>query len=329
MKKVILTGCAGFVGSNILPILLEKYHVVGTDCFETGGYKENIKNFLNHKNFIFYEQDLTKPLSKDLIKEIKTCETVFNVASYSSVEDSITDPKKIIMNNIEIMFSLLKECMDKKIIHLSSDEVYGESLYYPHGENYNYNPSNPYAASKAMQETLLFSYWRTYGLKLIICNTMNLLGFNQTDNKFLPLVIKKIMSEETIDVYSANNKIGSRIYMDVRNLADAFIFINENIEPKIFSYNNKKEKPIKINIVNEKEKKISNIDMIRQISDIIQKDYMINIIDTKEKRPGYDRFYKINGKTLKKHGWEPKYHLKNEFKNIINSYKEKHGEYAI
>jgi dTDP-glucose 4,6-dehydratase len=329
MKTVLLTGVSGFVGSNILPILLEKYKVIGTDSFETGGKKENIEKFLKHKNFIFFEQDLTEKFSNELIKEIKNCETVFNVASYSSVEDSIADPKKVIMNNVEIMFNLLKECMNKKFIHLSSDEVYGESLHYPHGENFNYNPSNPYAASKAMQETMLFSYWRTYGLKLIICNTMNLLGFNQTENKFLPLVVKKMMAEEVIDVYAVRNKIGMRIYMDVRNLGDAFIFIDENIEPKLFHYSNKKEKPLKINVVNEEEKKTSNIDMIRYISNIIDKDFSINVIETDEIRPGYDRFYKINGKTLKKYGWKPKYHLKNEFKNIVNSYKEKHGEYSI
>jgi nucleoside-diphosphate-sugar epimerase len=140
---------------------------------------------------------------------------------------------------------------------------------------------------------------------------------------------KKIMAEEIIDVYTVNNKTGSRIYMDVRNLADAFIFIDENVKPKLFHYSNKKEKPIKLNIVNEDEKKITNIDMIRKVSNIINKDFSINFITTDEVRPGYDRFYNINGKTLKKYGWKPKYHLKNEFNNIVNFYKEKHGEYSI
>jgi dTDP-glucose 4,6-dehydratase len=329
MKKVLLTGAAGFVGSNILPILLEKYTVVATDDFSKGGKIENIKDFFNHKNFIFSEQDLTQDFSNSLLKEIKECETIFNVASYASVEESIHYPKKVIMNNMEIMFNLLQHCMDKKIIHLSSDEVYGESLHYSHAENFNYNPSNPYAASKAMQENLLFSYWRTYGLKLIICNTINLIGINQTEDKFLPLIIKKIMAEEQIDIYSVNNRIGARIYMDVKNLGDAFIFIDDHIEPKIFKYTNKKERPIKLNVVNEQEKKITNIDMVRFVSNIIDRDFSYNVIKTNKKRPGYDRFYKINGKTLKQYGWQPKYYLKDELKNIVDFYKEKHGEYSI
>ena len=331
MRKVLLTGCAGFVGSNFIPILLEKYEIIGTDSFEKNGKRENIKEFLNHPNFTFIEQNLEENFNKTLKEEISKVDVIFNLASMSSVEDSIHDPSTTVLNNVKLMLNLLDNCKDKKIIHLSSDEVYGESINYAHGENYIYAPSNPYAASKAMQENLLFSYWRTYNSKIIICNTINLLGIKQTDNKFIPLLVKKIMQDEEIDIYMVKRKIGSRIYMDVRNIADAFIFIDENIEQNNFLYQNRKEKPLKINIVDEREKKISNINMTRKISLILDKHFNYNLkeITESEIRPGYDRMYKIKGNFLKKMGWQPKYQTKDSLEEIINWYRKKYSEYEI
>lgn len=331
MKKIILTGCAGFVGSNIISQLLEKYKVVGIDSFETGGNKENIKNFLNHKNFLFLEQDLTEDFSSEVKKEIDESEVIFNLASCSSVEKSIQEPEKIVLNNITLMLNLLKRCIDKKFIHFSTDEVYGESLNYAHGENFLYHPSNPYAASKAMQENLIFSYWRTYGLKAIICNTINILGVNQTEDKFLPLVVKNIMQEKEVPIYTfkSHGYFGKRTYIDVRNVADALIFIEENIEPIKFTYKNKKEKPLKINITNEKEKPINNYLMARTIASILEKDADYSFIEVDKIRPGYDRGYLIKDKTLKSMGWKPKYHLKDSLKEIVNWYKNKYMEYEI
>lgn len=331
MRKVLLTGCAGFVGSNSIPLLLDKYHIIGTDCFHKNATKENIKEFLDHPNFTFIEQDLTENFNKNLKEKIRDIDVVFNLASMSSVEDSISNPSETVINNVKLMLNLLDHCKDKKIIHLSSDEVYGESLNYAHSENYIYAPSNPYAASKAMQENLLFSYWRTYGLKIIICNTINLLGIKQTDNKFIPLLVKKIMQDEEIDIYMVKRKIGYRIYMDVRNIADAFVFIDENINPNNFSYQNKKEKPLKINIIDEREKKISNINIARKISTILDKHFSFNLkeMTDSEIRPGYDRMYKIKGNVLKEMGWEPKYHTKDSLEEITKWYRTKYSEYEI
>ena len=227
------------------------------------------------------------------------------------------------------MLTILEECRYKKIIHMSSDEVYGESLYYPHGENYIYNPSNPYAASKAAQENILFSYWRTYGLKTIICNSVNLLGIKQTDDKFLPLIIKKINKNETINIYSVKNKIGSRLYMNVKNIADAFIFIDENIKPNVFEYKKIKEKPTKINIHNKNEKKISNIQLYRMICDYFEIYPSYDIVDIDMIRPGYDRSYNIKAKTLEQLGWKAPYSIESEMENILNWYHKKHEEYHI
>lgn len=329
MKKVLLTGVAGFVGSNILPMLLEKYQVIGIDSLKHGGFINNINEFLNHKKFKFIEHDLNLPFNESLKKEIKDVEIVFNVASYSSVEMSIDNPKEIINNNINLMLTVLDECRYKKIIHLSSDEVYGESLYYAHGENFNYNPSNPYAASKAAQENIIFSYWRTYGIKTIICNSVNLVGIKQTDDKFLPLIIKKINKDEMIKIYSVKGEIGSRTYMDVRNIGDAFIFIDEKIEPNVFSYKKRKEKPLKINIHNKKERKQNNLRLYFDVCNYFEMYPMYEVIDIEKARPGYDRNYLIKPNVLDRYGWEPKYNLKETMPEILDWYHKKHEEYHI
>ena len=329
MKKVLLTGVAGFVGSNILPILLEKYKVIGIDSLKHGGKEENISEFIKNKNFKFIEHDLNLPFTDNIKKEIKEVETVFNMASYSSVEMSIDQPKEIINNNINLMLTILEECRHKKIIHMSSDEVYGESLYYAHGENFNYNPSNPHAASKAAQENIIFSYWRTYGMKTIICNSVNLVGIKQTDDKFLPLIIKKINRDEMIKIYSVRGEIGSRTYMDVKNIGDALIFIDEQMEPNVFAYKRKKERPLKINIHNKKEKKINNLRLYFDVCNYFESYPIYEIIDVEMVRPGYDRNYLIKPNVLDKHGWKPKYNLKETMPEIFDWYHKRYEEYHI
>lgn len=329
MKTVLLTGIAGFVGSNALPIFLKNYRVIGIDTFSKGGKEENIKEFLKHENFKMIEHDLTNPFTDSIKKEIREVETVFNLASYSSVEMSIDQPREIINNNINLMITVLDECRHRKIIHMSSDEVYGESLYYAHAENFNYNPSNPYAASKAAQESILFSYWRTYGMKTIICNSVNLIGIKQSEDKFLPLIIKKINKDEMIKIYSVKGDIGSRTYMDVRNIADAMMFIDSKIEPNQFSYKRKKERPLKINIHNKKERKINNLRLYFDVCNYFEVYPSYEIVDIEMIRPGYDRNYMIKPNVLDRYGWSAPYNLKETMPEIFNWYHKKHEEYHI
>ena len=229
MKTIIVTGGLGFIGSNLINILNKKnYFIINIDKVS---YSSNFKNISNDiKNYKFYKQDIN---NQDVIKRILNKynpSLIFNVAAETHVDRSIDRPKEFIKSNILGVFNLLEaiRVYKKKIklIHVSTDEVYGDIRKNKKSKELDaYNPSSPYAASKASSDLIIKSYIRTYKIPAIITNCCNNFGPNQYPEKLMPTIIYKIINKESIPIYGKGGNVREWIY--VKDHCNALIKIAE------------------------------------------------------------------------------------------------------
>ena len=228
MKKIIITGGLGFIGSNLINILKDKYFIINIDKVS---YASNFKNIdPNIKNYKFYRQDINnKNFIKNILEKYKPF-TIYNLAAETHVDRSIDGPKTFINSNILGVFNLLESIRDykKKIkfIHISSDEVYGDiKKKHKSKEEDPYNPSSPYSASKASGDLLIKSYVRTYKIPAIITNCCNNFGPNQYPEKLIPTIIYNILNHKPIPIYGKGKNVREWIY--VKDHCNALIKIAE------------------------------------------------------------------------------------------------------
>jgi dTDP-glucose 4,6-dehydratase len=201
-----------------------------------------------------------------------------------------------------------------KFVHLSTDEVYGQYYDVPHREWAKIVPSNPYSASKACQEAIAISYWRTYHIPLAIINCQNMFGKMQNVEKFIPKVIKYIEEGKEIPIYSSNGKSGARKYIHVYNLCSAIDFVM-NMWVTKYTGADTEELPDRYHVGVHDE--ISNIDLVEKIAGLMGKDYSIKLVDELVIRPGYDKRYALNDSKLKSLGWKPPLNFEDSLLDVI------------
>ena len=312
MKRVLLTGAAGFVGSHVLRHLLinTDWEIVCPVTFRHKGMQDRIRincedNLDYLKRIKIVHCDLSFPISKVTANEFGKIDIVFNVASESHVDRSIDQPASFIINNVSLACHLLDWARTadlENFIHVSTDEVYGPAVgNHAHQEWVDlHRPSNPYSASKAAQEDIAFAYWRTYGIPLVITNTMNIIGESQDTEKYVPMVISKVLKNEVVPIHGnpEKNIVGSRFYLHARNQADGLLFVSKLNSPK---YGDADE-PNKFNIVGERE--INNLEMAQAIADYVGKPLRYEIIDFHSSRPGHDLRYALDGSRIAEAGWK-------------------------
>jgi len=229
MKTIIVTGGLGFIGSNLINILNKKnYFIINIDKVNYSSNFENISN--NIKNYKFYKQDINNQNVITKILNKYNPSLIFNLAAETHVDRSIDGPKEFIKSNILGVFNLLEaiRVYKKKIklIHVSTDEVYGDIRKNKKSKEIDaYNPSSPYAASKASSDLIIKSYIRTYKLPAIITNCCNNFGPNQYPEKLIPTIIYKIINKEPIPIYGKGGNIREWIY--VKDHCNALIKIAE------------------------------------------------------------------------------------------------------
>jgi dTDP-glucose 4,6-dehydratase len=262
---------------------------------------------------------LIAPVSPVLAEEIGTVDYILNVASESHVDRSIIEPASFIVNNVALMVNMLDYAKDylpelQSFVHVSTDEVYGPApLGHAHREWVDaYYPSNPYSASKAAQESIAYSYWRTYGTLLTITNTMNIIGEMQDPEKFVPMVIKRVLSDQIVPIHaSPNGEIGSRFYLHARNQADALLFALD--QPNV-KYGDSLV-PNKWHVVGERE--VNNLEMAEMIASIIGKPLRYELIDFHSSRPGHDLRYALDGEKIATAGWTAPLSLEESLERTI------------
>lgn len=309
-KNVLLTGASGFIGSHMLEHLLVNtdWHITCIASWEHKGTPERILESKHYdpSRITVITHDLQAPLTDTTKKRIPRPDYILNFASDSHVDRSITDPIPFVRNNVDITLNMLeyaRQVKPKMFVQISTDEVYGAA---PdgvlHEEWSTILPSNPYSASKAAQEAIAISYWRTYGVPVVITNTMNNFGERQDPEKYIPKCIQKIAKGETLTIYGTEDNIGSRFYLHARNHADAVLFILNNLPPTKY-VDGETDRPDRYNIVGEFE--VDNLTVAKLIADILDKELIYELVDFHSARPGHDRRYALSGNKLKELGWKP------------------------
>jgi len=218
MKTVLVTGGLGFIGSNLIRILnKKKYFIVNIDKVS---YASNYKNISKDiKNYKFYKLDINnKYLIKKILNKYNPA-TIFNIAAETHVDRSIDSPKEFVKSNILGVYNLLEAIRfykkKIKLIHISTDEVYGDIKNNKKSkESDAYNPSSPYAASKACSDLIIKSYIKTYKIPAIITNCCNNFGPNQYPEKLIPTIIYKIVNKKPIPIYGNGKNLREWIYVD-------------------------------------------------------------------------------------------------------------------
>tara|TARA_B100000029_G_C17520299_1_gene939611 strand:+ start:23 stop:1045 length:1023 start_codon:yes stop_codon:yes gene_type:complete len=303
MKKIIVTGGLGFIGSNLIKLLIQKkFKVINIDKVSYASNFYNVKNFKKNKNYKFIKCNINnqyKVLS--ILKKYRPI-GIFNLAAETHVDRSIDGPGAFIENNINATFKLL-EAIRKfskikknfKLIHVSTDEVYGDVLKGRTNEEYPYKPSSPYAASKASSDHLVSSYIRTYNLNAIVTNCSNNYGPRQHPEKLIPKLIYNILKNKSLPIYGKG--LNSREWIFVDDHCEALI--------KVFQKGKKGEF---YNIGSNKN--LNNIQISKSLLKI-SKNYIslgknVRIKFVKD-RPGHDLRYALNSKKIiKKLYWKPK-----------------------
>ena len=222
MQKIIVTGGLGFIGSNLIKLLIKKnYFIINIDKVNYASNFYNTKDFSKNKNYIFIRLDINnKPKLMKIFKKYKPV-AIFNLAAETHVDRSIDSPAEFIRSNIVGVFNLLesfrkytKKNKNTKLIHISTDEVYGDVLKGRSKETDPYKPSSPYAASKASSDHLVYSYVRTYKLNAVITNCSNNYGPNQHPEKLIPKLIYNIINNKPLPLYGNGKNSREWIFVD-------------------------------------------------------------------------------------------------------------------
>ena len=296
MKKILVTGGSGFIGNNLVNYLIKKkYYVINIDKLTYSSSNYNQKT-LKRKNYKFFKFDINnKKKLKLIIKKYKP-ECIFNIAAETHVDRSIDSPFQFIHSNILGVFNILEVIKENnkvnkkiKLIHISTDEVYGDIKKNKSDEKYPYNPSSPYSASKASADHLIKSYVRTYNLPAIISNCCNNYGPYQFPEKLIPKIIVNILSNKPIPIYARGQNSREWIYVNDHCEALFHIFKKGRIGE---SYN------VGSNI------NLKNIDLAKKILKIFKmKNFRIGKkvkIKFVKDRPGHDFRYALNSKKIYK-----------------------------
>jgi dTDP-glucose 4,6-dehydratase len=227
MKRVLITGIGGAIGVHLMAHILHNtdWEIIGVDSFNHNGHFDRISRFCrNHPDWLprleVMRHDLTAPLSERQTAQLGNIDYIINLASLSDVAASVKDPVPFIRNNTELMLQVLELAktlwgLDEDnhtppagtaFLHFSTDEVYGATPKDSkgHKEWDTILPSNPYSASKASQEAMAIAYWRTYGLPLIITNTMNNFGETQAPSKFPAMIQKNLALNKLTDIHASS-----------------------------------------------------------------------------------------------------------------------------
>ena len=306
MKKFVVTGGSGFIGSNLVKFLLSKnYFVINIDKLSYSASPYNLKKIVKNKNYKFFKQDINNQAQIFNILNRFKPNGIFNLAAETHVDRSIDNPKNFIKSNILGVYNLL-EALKKyskknnkkiKLVHVSTDEVYGDiKIGKRSNEKFSYDPSSPYSATKASADLLIKSFVRTYELPVVISNCCNNYGPNQFPEKLIPKLIYNIINNKPLPIYGKGRNSREWIYVLDHCEALLQIFFKGKIGE---SYN-----------VGSNQN-INNVNLTRKLLKIVKnKSLKINkkvkIIFVKD-RPGHDFRYALNSnKILKKLGWKAK-----------------------
>ncbi len=301
--RILVTGGAGFIGTNCMIYFKGKGHeIINVDKLGTGSVKKNLKVVENR----FFKIDISKRFPADILEGV---DLVVNFASESHVDRSIKDPLFFYKNNTGLIMNIL-EALRKysgniRMVHISTDEVYGDILEGSFSEDATLRPSNPYSASKVSQDAFVLAYSRTYGLNISITRCTNNYGPYQLPEKLIPKTIIRSLKDMKIPVYGNGEQVRDWLYVEDHCKA---------IE--IVSKFGKKGEIYNVSAGNERK----NIEVVKKILRIMNKPE--DLIEFVEDRPGHDVRYSLDSTKLRNLGWKPETSFEEGLEKTVKWYIE-------
>ena len=302
MKTILVTGGAGFIGTNFIRYLSKNcnYKIINVDKLSYGSNIENLNDI--NKNYVFIKRDIGDNLS-DIISNV---DYIINFAAESHVDRSIADPANFVRENINGVINLLetvrKSGNNPEFVQIGTDEEYGDIIDSSFNEDDTLKPSSPYSASKASSSLIALSYYRTYGMKIMVTRTANNFGKYQFPEKLIPKTIIRNYLNMEIPLYGNGNNKRDWIYVDDNVRAILTVLLNGK-DGEIYNISGNNE--------------LSNIEIVNKIFEIMNKKGKIKYVSD---RPGHDVRYSINSEKLSKLGWKPEYNFEEALKLTVEWY---------
>jgi dTDP-glucose 4,6-dehydratase len=303
-KSILITGGLGFIGSNFIEFLYEKYSNPAITVIDKSTYaadKSRIEEYLNE--LTFYEEDIS---NMERMKEIfheNEFDYIINFAAESHVDRSIESGKPFMKSNVEGVYTLMdvaKENNIEKFIQISTDEVYGSREEGKFKEEDTLNPSSPYSASKASADMIASSFKVTHNLPVIIVRPTNNFGPNQHPEKLIPKFISRAKEGKRLPVYGDGTNVRDWLYVK-DNCRAIDLLLREGETGEVY------------NVGANQFKK--NIEVTKKIIDLVGKDE--NLIEFVEDRKGHDQRYAVDSSKIRELGWEPKISFEEGLKKTI------------
>ena len=309
MDRYLITGGAGFIGSNFIHCLLRKYQdikITNLDKLTYAGNLDNLKDIESDARYKFVKGDIKeRALIKRLMKDI---DVVVHFAAETHVDRSILEAGEFILTDVYGTYILLDEAKNSNIklfIHISTDEVYGSIENGSFKEEDSLMPSSPYSASKAGGDRLTYSYFKTYNLPVIILRPSNNYGPYQYPEKVIPLFITNALEDKPLPIYGDGKNVRDWLY--VEDCCEAIdLIINKGTAGEVYNVGASQEVP--------------NIEMAHRILEILNKP--ASLIKFVKDRLGHDRRYSLNWDKLKKLGWQPKFDFNTGLEKTVEWYQE-------
>jgi len=308
--KILVTGGLGFIGSNFIRYMLTKHkeiQIINVDKMSYGANPINLKDVEKDNRCSFIKGDITNPdLMKTVIKEV---DAVVNLAAETHVDRSIADPWAFFISNTEGALTLLEAARlsgrKNRIVHISTDETYGDITNGSFKEEDRLKPSSPYAASKASADLFCLAYHRTYGLDVLITRCTNNFGPYQFPEKLIPKAIIRANMNMKIPIYGRGENVRDWIY--VLDHCEALDLVLQGGEAgEIYNISSGNE--------------LGNLEVVQQILKIMGKPQ--ELIEFVEDRPGHDVRYSLESSKMMKLGWKPKRSFKDSLSETVNWYLE-------
>lgn len=306
-KKILVTGGAGFIGSNFIRYILNKYvdyEIINLDKLTYCGNLDNLKDVEDNPHYRFVKADICD--AKIVTELIKDCDTIVHFAASTHVDRSIVEPSEFIQTNVYGTYVLLeaaKEWGVSLFCQISTDEVYGSRVEGYFKETDPLRPSSPYSASKAGADLLARSYYVTHNLPIIIVRSVNNFGPYQHPEKVIPLFITNILNNKKLPVYGDGQNIRDWIYV-LDNCRAIDLIIHRGKIGEIY------------NVAANKEMK--NIDLTRLILKLMNKTE--ELIEFVKDRPGHDQRYALDSTKIANLGWRPCYNFEQSLSETIEWY---------
>jgi len=321
--RILITGGAGFMGSNFIKYILKKHpdwQVVNLDKLTYAGNLDNLREIENNENYTFVKGDIAR--AEDVAKAIgEGVDKIINYAAETHVDRSILEPDAFVKTDILGTYTLLEAVRKYNVaqyIQISTDEDFGSIKQGSFDEQSPFRPNSPYAASKAGADHLCRAYFKTYNLPIIVTHSCNFYGPNQYPEKIIPLFITNLLESKKVPVYGQGQQVREWIFTE--DHCRAVEFIMEKGEPgEIYNIGTGHEK--------------QNIETTQFV--LQELGFGESMIEFVKDRPGHDWRYAINSQKLRGLGWQPQVGWEDGLRRTIKWYREngdwwqkiKSGEY--